>query len=549
MALDLRGFTIPEQDFGGLYNLTNKLERKTAMEQRAAEEAKAKRAASSKFFTNYLDDKEKFTGTKYDPVNHELLADALHQSMDLINQGVEMNDVLQSISPLVNKVGKYTMAAQKYAEGKKQALANMKGVAGVDLQKLGSEMDRMAFSGKDVSDVDPTLDYADMALRSGDVYNTEGFDEMKQKSKWLPNSATIKTTDRFGKTIKSKVKTTAPEYAISETDADGNHIGFVPKYEVATEAGNELIHDFQTDNGIVKAPIRLLDKDIFYSMPKANQAMVRKEAMKYAEMHGVEPTSKQVENFARAIAYDQLKGRSQGSYETIEETKQAPAPRITVNVAGSRADQRAAVTKNDLYKALDETPVDQNGQIEITPLTGGISYLKNSRGKQMSQPSLLFNPKTKEVTYTDPETNESETVSLSKFKSMAKSNNSKEDLDYLEFLRNYDRDSDKTIDTDAPAKSAINKTIEKVMNMFNVSGGKKTETKSNKSPEEQEYSDLWGKANVTTGVTAAEDKRLGELAKKLGKPYTPTKKEDLLPQAKPVEVKGTFVFPSGKKSF
>jgi len=491
MALDLRGFTIPEQDFGGLYSLTNKLERKTAMEQRAAEEAKAKRAASSKFLTNYLDEKEKFTGTKYDPVNHELLASALNQSMELINQGVEMNDVLQTISPMVNKVGKYTMAAQTYSANKKQKLDSLKGIAGIDLGKVSSEMDRMAFSGKDVSDVDPTLDYADMALRSGDVYNTEGFDEMKQKSKWLPNSATIKTTDRFGKTIKSKVKTTAPEYAISETDADGNHIGFVPKYEVATEAGNELIHDFQTDNGIVKAPIRLLDKDIFYSMSKANQAMVRKEAMKYAEIHGVEPTSKQVENFARAIAYDQLKGRSQGSYETIDEKKDAPVIHLNTGSGRQTVSEKREVERNDgLYKTLDNRPVDQNGEIDVTDIFNKVAVITNSKGTKISQGEISYNPNTKMITYFDGQNKKVKPVY--EIATVASPANPNSDVSMITALEGYDRKSDKKIDTEAPSRNAYKQVMGALDNIF---GGKKTETKT-EQPKDTSATKNWDKYKV-----------------------------------------------------
>jgi len=103
MAVDIRGFVTDEQDFDGLNKLTNNLERKTAMQRQLDKEAESQKASSTKFLTNYLDDKDKFTGTKYDPNIHEYVGTALNQGMDLIRKGADINDIMMAITPLVNK--------------------------------------------------------------------------------------------------------------------------------------------------------------------------------------------------------------------------------------------------------------------------------------------------------------------------------------------------------------------------------------------------------------------------------------------------------------
>ncbi len=484
--LDLSGFVSPATEFQGLDNLTNTLQRKQAMKAREQQEVESKKAASTKFFANYLDDKEKFTGTKYDPVNHELLSGALNDAMDLINKGADTNDILAAISPKVNRASQYTLNAQAYAANKKAYIDRLRqaGAKGIDLEKLNSEIDNQAFpEGVDVSKVDPNINYGDLALKNGDVFNTEGFDESFKKAPKNTEVAIVKHTNSKGGMERQKVKLTSPYYATSEKDSEGNHIGFVPKYQVATDSGNELIHTFQEEKGLpINAPVRLYDKELFDAMPAEEKAYVLQEARKIAKEKGVPLDSAHMENFARAIAYDEKKARINGTYEHFEDRKENPAPRITVNVSGSKADQKAALTRNDLFAALDETPTNDKGLIDITPVTGGIVYLTNSRGKRISQPSLMFDPKDKTVTFTDPQTDAEETVSLSKFKSMAKSNNAASDLDYLENLRSYRRNSDKTEPPkpkeDDSLKQGAKSFFEKVT--FGKFGSKKAEKKESK---------------------------------------------------------------------
>ncbi len=450
MAYDLSGFVSKPQKFEGLSNLADNLRTNTALEQKSKQDAEGKKSASTKLFTNYLDDKAKFTGTKYDPYTHELTANALTQAMDLIKQGANDSDIMTAIAPLVNKANQYSLNAQGYAAKKKEALDRVKGVKGIDLQKLSDEMDKQAFEGKDISTVDPSLDYADMALKNGDVYTAEGFDEAYTKAKMNTNVGTVKHTDKKGKMSKNKVKLVGQDYLISETDADGNHTGFVPKYQIATDGGDPLMHKFQTDQGMADAPVRLLDKDLFDRLTPSEKAYTLQEARKYAKANGVELSSKQAENFARAIAYDEKKSRQSGTFETVEETKAAPQIKVTVNSGGTVGEKKQAVTDSDTHKALDETEADANGNLDVTPFLGGVTFLTNSKGKRRSQPNVTFNPSNQMFTYEIPDPDYTgddydaapiikKQASLAKLKTMAKTNNSPADLSFLQGFGTYKR--------------------------------------------------------------------------------------------------------------
>lgn len=480
MPLDLSGFVSAPDTFEGIDKLSNTLVHQRQQKLYAQQQKEARSAASTKFVTNYLDQKAKYTGTQYDPINHQLLSDALGQSMDLIKQGADTTDILAAISPLVNKASDYTLRAQQYAENKKNYIDKLKGTKGIDLEKLSSEIDKQAFpQGVDVSKVDPTVNYGDMALKNGDVYNSEGFDDAFTKAPKNTEVGTVKYTNKKGGMERDKVKLTSPYYAISEKDADGNHVGFVPKFQEATEEGNPLIHTFETEHGgKADAPVRLFDKDLFEAMPANEKAYLLQETRKYADQKGVHLSSVQAEHFARALAYDEKKARINGTYEHVDETKENPAPRISVHVT-TQGEKKAAITQADLHQALNEQPADTEGKVDATPYLGGITFLTNSKGKRISQPNVTFNPADKTFTYTDNETGQPETVSFAKFKSMATSSNPQSDLGFLEGFRTYKRNSNKTIEQ--PAVEPKKKTF-----FDKVSDGslwKKSENKTKVEPK------------------------------------------------------------------
>jgi len=454
MALDLRGFVTPEQDFQGLDKLNNNLHRKNAMAAQASKEAEAKKTASTKFFSNYLDDKAKFTGTKYDPYTHELTTNALSQAMDLVKQGVNDTDILAAISPLVNKASQYTQSAQQYSLNKKQALERIKGVQGIDPQKFSDAYDKLAWEGKDPTQVDPNADYADQALRGADVYNNEGFQEHFKNAKRNTTVENVQRTNARGGTTRNQEEISGETYLVPDYDKKGDFAGMVPKYQTIQDNGQELIGKFHTDKGMVDAPIRALDDSEFNRLPNAAKAFAIQEARRYAKEKNIPMVDSRVEFLAKSIAYDELKPLQSVTHKTVEQVKANPAPRITVNVGGkeTQGEKKTRVMAEDTHAALNKEPLTEDGKIAVDEYMGGVKYLIGGKGAQEYQEGLLYDPKNKTFTFPDPETGQPKTVSFEKFKSMATSANPNTDMNFIEAFRNYKRKSGEQSESAEPSK-------------------------------------------------------------------------------------------------
>lgn len=78
MALPVDRFVTPEQDFAGLREVGDSMQGGRLLEERKQEnlrqeekERMGKTAASMRYFANYLDPKDRYTGTYYDPKMNE----------------------------------------------------------------------------------------------------------------------------------------------------------------------------------------------------------------------------------------------------------------------------------------------------------------------------------------------------------------------------------------------------------------------------------------------------------------------------------------------
>lgn len=377
MAADFQDFVTPEQEFKGLYAIGDTVAKQREREQRKAaglaqaqQEAKTKKDASVKFFANYLDKKDKFTGTNYDPKKFELVDNTLAEAMSLIEKGASESEIMTSIQPKLATISKYDAVSQKYAADKKAILAELGKQKGIDINKVSEVMDEMAFydidpttgerkEKEDYLSINPSGQYwADLALREGDVYSSEGFDEFADKAQKTSSLQSVKTVDEKGKTVFGKAEIEGQSYLVPEYDGK-DFKDLVPKYTIATDAGNEHIKEWQTDNGAVAAPIRLLDEEIFKSLQPSQLAYVRQEARKYAKEQGMKLDSQQVENLAKAIAYDELNSPTRKAKKTkfISEQIEAKAPTTNVSVrVGSGTD---GVTINQVYKKIADL-VDSN---------------------------------------------------------------------------------------------------------------------------------------------------------------------------------------------
>lgn len=406
MAIDVSQFVAPENKWEGLTNLSDKIEKREYRDNVVKQEAAKGRDASLKFFTNYLDKKDKFTGTPYDPKQFELIDNAFVQASDLIRKGASDVDIMTAIHPLVSKANDYNLAARNYSAGKKELLANAKSKTGIDVDLLSKSMDENAFyetdpkTGQlvekaDFSTINPDASiYADLALRNNDVFNNAGFDDFAKKSKTNTNLVSIKTTDANGRSVLGKAEVEGQNYLVPDLDVSGRHKTLVPKYTIAQDAGNEIIHTFEGDKGNpTDAPIRLLADDVFLSLPPETLGYVRQEARKYAKAKGIPLSSSQAENLAKAIAYDELNSpsRKQENTKFINETKEPKAAtvKVTVNNGGGKGGD---VTINDIHKEVNDKYESGKGQFgedykiplnELSATAQGvvIKYANDLRGK------------------------------------------------------------------------------------------------------------------------------------------------------------------------
>ena len=369
MALPVDRFITPEQNFEGLYRYSGRLEQNRLRQEQEKQAAAGRKAASDKYFANYLDPKERFTGTMADPVITDKLAKALDQAFELSAKGATDNEIFMAITPLVNDANEYTQKAKAIQAQKKQALEVLGKQKGIDPLKFSSEFDDEVFMETDtktgvkkmreLSTVDPSQNYADAVLKNRDIYTPEGFDEYVAKA---GKNTTLEDTWVYGKdksARRTKVEMTMPSFMMSDKDEREAHVDFVPKYEIATDGDNVVMGEFMGQDGAkTKAPVRMVTNEVFNDLPVSAKAYLRQEVRRLAKEKGVDLNAAQSENLAKAIAYDELKnsGKQYSTLKEVQVQKAAPAPRVTVNVNGSGRDNNGGgkITGNVLDGMQDE---------------------------------------------------------------------------------------------------------------------------------------------------------------------------------------------------
>ncbi len=364
MALPVDRFVTPEQDFAGLREVGDSMQRGRLLEERKQDnlrqeekERMGKTAASMRYFANYLDPKDRYTGTYYDPKMNEYLGTALGQAYDLAKKGAGEAEILTAISPLVNKANDYQQKAKMYSENKKQLLSAIKGQKGYNTENIARLLDQEMFEGKDIDKVDP----ADMGAALNNIYskhgseitNDEALDEFISKLPTSKVTTDIVSYNSRGGKQRNKAMVDMPNIFLQEEE--GGQSVFVPRYDRATDFGEDIVGEFQDESGqTVEAPVRLLEQNTFDQILKSSPAIKHRlgalvndaiQKGKYTDGTGKPLTlnSPQAQNLARAILYDELKTKAQVQRNIVQETKPAQIRNITnVNLPGG-----GSVTKID----------------------------------------------------------------------------------------------------------------------------------------------------------------------------------------------------------
>ena len=489
--LDLRGFVTDPQNFGGLYKLGDNLERNKQRTEMSQQRDSANKLSKTKFLESYLDPKEYLTGTINDPYITERLNNILQKGASLANEkGVDSNMMLLALSSDVNKLTKEAQNIKEVERQRKESSDLLKSRKGIDAQKYNENFKRSAYYNedgtlKDLSEIDPTKNYADETLRNGDIYTPEGIDEFVKGAGKNTYSTKLKVQNGRGGFEDKSVSITSPSFMIPDKDGAGNHVGFVPEFEYATSEGKNVPHDFYdaATGKYQKADVRMVTKDVYAALPPEAKAYLRQEAIKYAKQHNVEPSSPEVDNFQRALAYDEIKRseKQTSSFRQNEEKKENPI-KIYTGGGGSKPTEKEksnAVSANNLFKTLDDIVPNEKGDLDVTDLFAGINILSPITKKPLKPEFTGYNPKTKVFTFMSDGVEEK--IPYHKMYSLAATANSGIDKDWFSAFEKYNRSEGANNEAPKPKekKSGILDTMMNWMKKGNEASKEKQKSKKN----------------------------------------------------------------------
>lgn len=368
MPLDLRGFVAPVNNYEGLYQVSNDLERNKQREALAKDKAAANQVSMTKFLVDYTNPKEHLSGSITDPAITKGFSDILQQGTELAKQkGMTTDMLLAAISPSVGKLSEYATKAKVVSKSIKDNLSNIPETAGYDKMRLEEMAKRNAFFNpdgtvKDISEVNPNVDYITEIIKTNptEVTTNKGIDEWLKGQQRVVNSNKVKHYNERGGYDLKNVKTNAYDWAVPDTDIKGvNNRKFVPVYDEATDNGQPLLHDFPDGKGgFITAPVRMVKDNLFKTIMANSpgtadwvrgQVMQHIKDYKDSDGNPIDINSTQASNIAKAILYDELKTRGLGGMEDIVETKPTQIKNVTNVRLGN-----GEVPVVDVYKTIDE---------------------------------------------------------------------------------------------------------------------------------------------------------------------------------------------------
>lgn len=390
MSLDLKGFVTPADDFKGLHTLAKSMEARQLREEQTAlrqqqleEQRKAKRSAGVQWMTNYLDPKQRYTGTKYDEVMLNSLSDAKQQAYRLFSKGAAVEDVAMAIGPMVDQVNQYQASAKQYQAKKKELLEQYSKQGGFNLDKVSELLDEYTFKNDkgeyDIANADPSLQ---RALKKINENNLDEITNLEDLNKWASKfqaderKARLKVPDKMGNYTISDLNVKAPAWTMPYKNPSTGEIEFVPQYDIASDGNNPIKHKFKGSDGKeVEANVHLLDEGVFQNAMQNSRSFALKvkghvqkalQSGEYKDASGnpISFNHPQAELLGRAFAYDVLKPLAVGSVASKKE-QTISMPQIRIN-AGNPAFPQRGGSKGS------RTGSGANGEVVINDLSGDV---------------------------------------------------------------------------------------------------------------------------------------------------------------------------------
>lgn len=324
---------------------------------------------TQKWIDDNFDPNKNLSGNPFaDPTYNKSMADINAKAYQLASQGTDVATIKFLLGPDADKLHTYSTKAKAINEnlGKQlEGVPNSSGYNKDQLRKLALRKAMLDEKGEIRSDIDEKGDYLGQVLSESplEVTTNEGIQNFVKDSmvNAKPTVVETKTYNSKGGYEKKKLKITAPDWLVLDTDEKGNNTrDLVPKYEIATDDGEPINHTWDTKSGEVTAPVRLVDKKVFdmvlksspsYSDNLRGRVMQAISGMTDENEEPLSLNSPQAQNVARAFVYDDLKALSKGGVEDIVETKPTQVKNVTnVRVNNAKSD----VPVIDVYTTIKE---------------------------------------------------------------------------------------------------------------------------------------------------------------------------------------------------
>ena len=462
MALDLTGFTIPEQKFEGLYKLGEELaaqrkaerDAKLAQAKAAKDEAdklKANQNLNFKLLYEMADPSKINSGAPTDPVLIGELQNGFNELKDFLNEnpGAPASQLYQKGYAIISKVSEREKISKLIEDDIKE---NVKALDPkiIDVNLYTQRLKEKIYykedeSGnlvlKDPADIkiDPSV-YQEVADEFADeIYNAKGVLDVARKID------KVQTTTQVGNTT-----TTVSLYPWQKIDKDGKPVTIVEKATQMDENNQPVDLTDEKGNPIYALPQNIYDNIIAYDDSIEKYLNGQLKSVSRALNKEVDPTSEEGILYKRALLAELLGGAGGGSFKKT--TKAASRGKGSGRV--SSADKEKAQKRTRLADTVNKRTSDSDGYVDVTDIFPGYKYGKKSFGKN----GVKYNPDTQQfkLTVIDEDGSVTEEVkSFNEVYTIIQGSNSDKNLDFLEgFLEVKPRGKNVDISKYDPAEQA-----------------------------------------------------------------------------------------------
>jgi len=382
MALDISGFLVPEQKYEGLYKIGDALAAKDLAKAKAAETAKANKAALLKIPEAQFNAKDYLSGTIADPNITNRLYKGLQQVNEFIEQnpGATQSQVNSIAFPIASQIAQDSEKSKVLKRQMEAGIEQVKGIKGANVDKFVESFQNRAWGIQNnivpdnLNNVDITHNYVNDVLNNDDIYNLDVAvgEDIKNMGK-SSEMKDVMVRDAKGNITKVKKKVQTSSSFVPDIDAQGVFQGVVPEHTVAPSSdATKSISKYIS--GDPNKELRLVSDNEFNRMRYNLGVMgaINAETKKYAQAIGRVPTPEEIIAFQKAKLFDVYSNNAKVGFahEDVQETK-APVTRVSVNVGGT-GDK--TLQFRDIYKQVidrfeqEAEGVERGGQAAFVPI-------------------------------------------------------------------------------------------------------------------------------------------------------------------------------------